>query len=458
MPPNLLKDPIPDLFKAIAVPASVGYFFNTMYNVVDTYYAGQLSVDAIAALSISFPVFFLIIALGAGISQGTTAILSNVMGEEDSGESVRYAHQAVVFGLGMSAVLTVLGLLASPSLFRLLGAEEEYLETALAYMNVIMSGTTFFMLNFILNGILSAQGDTRSHRNMLVLGFLLNLALNPLFMFGFAFIPALGIAGIAWATVLIQVLTTIYLAYKVWQSGQLQFRSLKLYMPDWKALNAVFQQGYPASLNMFTVALGMFIITFYLSEYGKKAVAAYGVAIRAEQIFLLPTIGLNIATLSLAGQNNGAKNYDRVREVYRYALRYAFFIAIIGGLGLILLRDFSLRVFTDDEQVIEIGSSYLLIASFLIWFYAALFITVSLLQGLKKPIYALWVGLSRQIVFPILFFSLGTFVLKLEVWNIWASIALITSLAAVIMIFIGRAHLRRLEEPVQGSQGKPVSE
>lgn len=456
MTPNLLKDPIPQLFKAIAVPASVGYFFNTMYNVVDTYYAGQLSVEAIAVLSISFPVFFMIIALGVGVSQGTTAILSNVLGEKKPEEATHYAHQAIVFGVIMSVLLTGLGLLASPSLFQLLGAQEEYLDTALAYMDVIMYGTLFFMLNFILNGILSAHGDTRSHRNMLFLGFLLNLILNPIFMFGVAFIPELGIAGIAWATVLIQVVTTVYLATKVRKLGQLQFTRVAPYKPDVKALRALFQQGYPASLNMFTVALGIFIITFYLSEYGKTAVAAYGVAIRTEQIFLLPTIGLNIATLSLAGQNNGAKNYDRVREVYRSALRYGFYIAVVGGVAMLLLKDLSLRIFTEDDAVLSIGNSYLLIASFLIWFYSALFVTVSLLQGLKKPIYALWVGLSRQILFPIIFFSLGTYVLKLEVWNIWASIALITSLSAVVMLAIGRYHLNRLEEV--GARGSDASD
>lgn len=453
MAPNLLNDPIPNLFKAIAVPASVGYFFNTMYNVIDNYYAGQLSVEAIAALSISFPVFFMIIALGVGISQGTTAILANVLGEENPEESRHYAHQAVVFGVMMSLLLTALGLYTSPALFQLLGAEDNYLETALAYMDVIMYGTVFFMLNFILNGILSAHGDTHSYRNMLLLGFILNFILNPLFMFGFGFVPPLGIAGIAWATVLIQVITTLYLAYKVWQRGQLQFTALGPFKPDRKALSALFLQGYPASLNMFTVALGIFIITYFLSEYGKTAVAAYGVAIRTEQIFLLPTIGLNIATLSLTGQNNGAGKFARVKEVYRCALRYGFYIAVVGGIGLLLLKDLSLRIFTDDETVLDIGNSYLLIASFLIWFYSALFVTVSLLQGLKKPIYALWVGLSRQIVFPIILFSLGTYVLKLGVWNIWVSIAVITSTSTIVMLMIGRHHLNQL-----GVSNEAVSE
>ncbi|MDF1667584.1 MAG: MATE family efflux transporter, partial [Planctomycetota bacterium] len=179
------------------------------------------------------------------------------------------------------------------------------------------------------------------------------------------------------------------------------------------------------------------------------------VAIRTEQIFLLPTIGLNIATLSLAGQNNGAKNYERVREVYRCALRYGFYLAVIGGIAMLLLKDLSLRIFTDDEAVVEIGNSYLLIASCLIWFYSALFVTVSLLQGLKKPIYALWVGLSRQIVFPVLFFSIGTYVLELDVWNIWASIALITTLSTLVMVAIGRYHLNRLEETDQSDEKTP---
>jgi putative MATE family efflux protein len=451
---DLVNDPVPKLFRAIAVPASVGFFFNTMYNVVDTYCAGLIDVDAIAALSISFPVFFIIIALGSGISQGTTALIANVLGDGERELAKHYTRQAIVFGILLSLIVTPIGYYLAPSLFKLLGAKDAYLQTALQYIQVIFFGAMLFINNFILNGTLSAYGDTKSYRNTLLLGFVLNMILNPLFMFGIeGFIAGLGISGIALATVSIQGVSTFYLGVKARRIGALTFPSVRAFLPRRTAFAAIFQQGYPASLNMLTVALGIFIITYFLGEYGQNAVAGYGIAIRTEQICLLPTIGLNIATLSLVGQNNGAGRTDRVKEIYHCALRYGLYISIIGGVLLYVFGEMSLRLFTESEVVVEIGAGYLLVAAVLIWFYVALFVTVSLLQGLKRPIYALWVGLCRQLVFPTLFFWLGTKVFKLEIWNIWASIAIITITAALIMLGIGQYHLGKLPNRVNDSSG-----
>ena len=186
---DLTRKPISRLIQTIAVPASIGFFFNTMYNVVDTYYGGQLSTDALAALSLSFPVFFMIIALGSGIATGTTALISNSIGEGDREKASEYIGQAISFTILIGIVMTVVGLLISPGLFKILGARDQYLDLGLSYMNVILLGTVFFLLIYTFNAILNAQGDARTFRNYLIGGFFLNIILDPWFMYGGFGIP-----------------------------------------------------------------------------------------------------------------------------------------------------------------------------------------------------------------------------------------------------------------------------
>jgi Na+-driven multidrug efflux pump len=136
----LTTEPIPELVRRIAIPASIGYFFNTMYNVVDTYFAGLISTQALASLSLSLPVFFIIIATGTGVSTGATALIANALGAGKREEARLYAAQAISFGILTALALTVFGLLVSPFLFRVLGAEGEYLSMVLDYMNTLFLG------------------------------------------------------------------------------------------------------------------------------------------------------------------------------------------------------------------------------------------------------------------------------------------------------------------------------
>ncbi|MCA9018292.1 MAG: hypothetical protein KDA77_23425, partial [Planctomycetaceae bacterium] len=172
---DLTQAPIPMLIRRLAIPASTGFMFNTLYNVTDTYFAGLVGTDALAALSLSFPVFFIVIALGAGVSQGATALISNAIGAKMPDRARTFVLQSMVFAFILGLVLTVAGLAATPTLFRILGAEGAYLEICLRYMNVILSGTVTSFLQSVFNGILTAQGDTVSYRNVLIGGSLLNL-------------------------------------------------------------------------------------------------------------------------------------------------------------------------------------------------------------------------------------------------------------------------------------------
>ena len=443
---ELTRDPIPQLIRKIAVPASIGIFFQTMYNVVDTWFAGLISTHALAALSLSFPIFFILIALGSGISQGSTALIANSLGEGDHEKAQHYSLQAISFGVSFAILLAIFGFFAAPSAFQMLGADGEYLRICLDYMNVILCGTVFILLQSILNASLNAIGDTRTFRDLLIAGFVLNCLLDPWFMYGGAGLPALGIRGIALATVLIQVFSCCYLIYKLRQSRLWEGVDYGKLKPQAALFRDIAAQGFPASINMVTVAVGIFVITWFVSQFNVDAgVAAYGIATRVEQIALMPTIGLNIAVLSLTGQNNGARRFDRIREAWKQSLVYGLIMMATGGVLIYLFAEPLMAFFTSDSEVVRIGSEYLRIASITLCSYVILFQTVYLLQGLKKPMYAIWIGLYRQILAPCLVFWLLAFQFGWELHGIWWGVFLVTWSAAIVTFFYGRWKLNQVE-------------
>jgi putative MATE family efflux protein len=446
---HLTTQPIPTLIRYIGIPASIGYFFQTMYNVVDTYFGGLISTQALASLSLSFPVFFIIIAMGTGVSSGTTALIANALGAGKKVEARVLAVQGVGFGLLSSILLTVLGLLVSPSLFRILGATAEYLVMALSYMNTIFYGTCLFILVYMLNAILNGMGETRPFRNFLITGFLMNIVMDPWFIYGGLGVPAMGIVGIAIATVLIQLIGCAYLGRKVLQSGLITTRDFKYIVPRLKPFVQIAQQGFPASLNMMAVGIGIFVITYFVSRFGREAVAAYGVAVRVEQMVLVPTVGLNIATLTLVAQNNGARLLGRVRETLSTSLAWGGVLMAIGAAALLVGARFFVAFFTENAAALGIGATYLRIDALALYAYVILYVNVAAQQGMKKPVFGLWVGLYRQVVAPFLVFWVLTGILNVGLLGIWGGIFAITWSAAVFSVFYTRRLLRRVSVEAQ---------
>lgn len=438
---DLVGEPIPHLIRKIAVPASIGMIFNTFYNVVDTYFGQFLATEGLAALSLSFPFFFVIIAAGSGVATGATALISNALGRGDEARAVHLQAQAVSFGILMAVLLTAVGLAIAPAALRFMGATEDVLVIALQYIRVILFGTVFFLLNQIFNAGLSSRGDAKSFRNALFIGLILNIGLDPLLLFGYEplGIPALGAAGIALATVLIQGVNVVYMAYRARAYGSFDGASLRSFKPDMKAFREIAEQGIPASLNMMTIALGMFIINFYIARAGSTAgLAAYGVALRIEQIALLPSLGLNTAILAIAGNNYGAGRLERVRETYRVALRYGFYVMVVMLAIILPFARQLMGIFTSDAEVIAIGRQYLYVEGLVYYAYVLLFSSVSLMQAMKRPMPALWIGLYRQLVAPIIVFYLFSEIFGWGLPGIWWGIFTVTWSGALIAIWQAR--------------------
>jgi putative MATE family efflux protein len=442
---------IPSLIRKLAVPASVGFIFNTLFNVVDTYWGGKISTSALAAMGLTFPVFFIILSMGIGMGTGTTALISQSMGAGRHEEAEKYGFQAVSFSIINSVVLTIIGLAIAPSLFVVLGAADEYLDFAMQYMTIILYGTLFFLMNSILNALLTARGDTKTYRNYLIAGFFLNVIMDPWLMYGWFGFPAMGIRGIALATVIIQVFGTFYLIIVTRKRKIFEHARFNDFFPNRRYFLDLFGQGFPASLNMLTVAIGIFVITYFASRFGKEAVAAYGIATRIEQIALLPTIGLNIAALTLAGQNLGADLPARVYESWKLNIRYGLIIISFGVLCVSLFASQLMEAFTADTHVIGIGAEYLQIAALFFFAYVFLNISVSTLQGMKKPLYAIFVGTYRQFLMPLPLFLFLAIYLGWGTKGIWWGIFIANWSAAIFTFFYTRHQIKKLLPASEGS-------
>jgi putative MATE family efflux protein len=312
-------------------------------------------------------------------------------------------------------------------------------------MDIIFFGALFFTMIAIMSAVLQAAGNTTAYRNFLIGGFFLNIILDPWLLYGGLGLPAFGFRGVAIATVVIQILGTIYLWIEAKKRGLVGRQTWSEMKPDFHYYIEILKQAGPASLNMVTIGIGIFVITYFINQFGQSAVAAYGIATRVEQIILLPTIGLTIACLSIIGQNNGAKKFGRVRETLMACLKYGITIMAFGGALIFIFSRLIMSFFTDNAEVIAIGAHYLKIASGITIAYAILFVTVSALQGMKKPMYAVWIGLFRQIVAPIAIFSLAINYFNFGIDGIWWGIFAITWFAAIVTLFYAKHVLKEYE-------------
>ena len=442
---DLTQGKITQHLRKLAIPASVGMIFNTLYNVVDTFYSGKIGTDSLAGLTVSFPIFFIILAISSGMGSGTTALSSIAIGEKDYKKFNSLIKNSLLIGVILSIIIIIIAPSISAFLFKISGVTGNPLSEGTKYMNTLFYGSLFFILNFILNGALSAQGDTKSYRNALIFGFFLNLLLDPMFIYGWLFFPKLGTTGIALATVIVQVFTSIYLFYRVFKSPIFDFNLFKLSKFSTKVLMNLLKQGIPTSLNISTIALGVFIVNFFILKFSNSTtIAAYGIAMRIEQLALLPALGLNSAVLTITGQNYGAKLYKRIFELRKKALIIGVSIMIIGGLIIYPTAPFLIGLFNSDPEVIRAGTVYLRIEFFAFPTYVILGILLSIMQGIKKPGFAVYVGLYRQIIMPIpLFYLLGS-VLGLGVSGIWWGIVFLTWTSVIATYIYSKKQLSSL--------------
>ncbi len=433
---NLLTDDIKVLLKKLAIPASVGTLFQTLYNVVDTFFAGKISPEALSALSKSFPIYFIIIGTCIGVTVASTSLIANSIGESDELKTLNYFTHSVYYGIIVAIIIAFIGLTYADDIFDLMVTTPEVKSLGLEYTNIIFSGSVVFILVVCLNSLLHAEGDTKTYRNLLILSFFLNIILNPILIFGFMFIPAMGVKGIAVATILSQFISLLIIFIKIINNKRVKQLSLNYFKPKFLYFKNLFFQSVPITVSISASSFAFTIVIIYVGNFGEYAVAGYGAGERFVHVMLLPVLGLNTAIVSIIGQNFGAKNYERIKEAYFTAIKYGVSIMIVSGFIVYIIADIIIGLFSSNLDVINSGKQYLKIQTFAFPAYTIFFMCNGFFIGLKKAEYAMVSNLIRNFAIPVIVYYIAvkmTVSLNTFFW-LW-SLSNITY-SALILLFV----------------------
>ena len=401
---NILIDDIKKLIKKLALPAMIGTLFQTLYNIVDTFFAGKISAEALSALSKSFPVYFIIIATSIGVTVAGTSLIGNSIGEKNEKNSLFYFSHIIYFGVLISIIITFIGLNFSVDIFKLMGSSEYVTNLGLQYTNIIFSGSILFILVVAINSLLHAEGDTKTYRNVLILSFLINIILNPILIFGFLFIPALGMKGIGISTLIAQSVALIIVLFKVLRNDRIKKLAKEFLVPKLYYFKNIFFQSMPIIVSICGYSIAAGIIFTYVGLSGEYATAGYGVGTRVEQVVLLPILGINTAIITIIAQNFGARNFERVKEAYFGAIKYALIIMLFCSVTVFIFSNHITSVFSNDPTVIEYGGKYLQISAFVLTAYPIFFLSNGFFMALKKSEYAMISNFFRNVLNPVTVF------------------------------------------------------
>ena len=406
---NLLKDEVSLLVRKLAVPASVGTLFQTLYTIVDTFYAGKISPEALSALSKSFPIYFLIIATSIGVTVAGTSLIGSSIGEKNEKNILSYFGNVIIYSIIISVVVSILGFAFGEKIFLLMNSSQEVTILGLEYINVIFLGTILFILVVALNSFLHAEGDTKTYRNVLIFSFFLNIILNPIFIFGFLFIPPLGITGIGIATLIAQFVSLLVILTKILNNQRIKQITLDHFKAKFFFLKNIFFQSMPITIAILGYSIAATIVFTYVGLFGEYAVAGYGSATRIEQVVLLPILGINTAIISIIAQNIGAKYYDRVEQSYFTSIKYGLFIMLIAGVVIFISADIVPKFFSSNPEVIMHGSMYLKISAFILPAYPIFFLSNGFFMALKKSEKAMINNIVRNVIVPVLSFYIAKY-------------------------------------------------
>ncbi len=427
-------------FRTLAIPAAFGMLFATLYNVVDVYWAGRLSTDAQAGLAIGYQAFFVLMAVGFGLGSALSALVSNAKGGKDSDGTQKFIAQGLTFGVIATVLSMIVGWIIGPMLIKLVSEPGAYRDAAMGYFRWLIFALPGFFLAYGGNGVLQAHGDSRSMQRALMVAFFVNIGLNPLMMFGIPGVwGGMGFNGIAVATIISQTGVMLFIVSRILKLDVMQGVARSNFRPVWDSFRQIIAQLIPASSAMMVMFVSGFVVQFALKEFGGAAVAAYGVGLRIEQILLLPVLGMTGALLPIAGQNFGAENFDRVRSALRFCWMTGFAMSAIAAPILLFGGGYAMSLFSDDPEVIRIGSSYLRVDAFLFPIYMMLFSINSLLQALKKPIWTLWISIYRQGFGVAFFIWVFIAVLNFDVWGVWLGIATAVSTGWIVALFVAKS-------------------
>jgi putative MATE family efflux protein len=329
--PNLTEGPILKALLALAWPIVFGNLLQTGYQLVDAFWVGKLGAAAVAAVAVSFPVSFLLIALGSGFSVASSVLVAQNFGAGNMKMVNHVAAQSLVLQIVLALVLTVVAHVASPYILHLMGAGPDIFEQANKFQRVLFWGLSFNFGFLMFQSLMRGVGEVRIPLYINLVTLALNFGLDPLFIYGWGPIPALGVAGSAMATLVTQVLSVV-VGFAVLLRGRSGIQlSYKGYQPDWALIKRTIKLGGPSSVDLSARALGLSMLTTLAAGFGTTVLATYGIGSRIIALAIIPALGISLACSTLVAQNIGARNLPRAIRTANYAFGVSFAGLLLVG-------------------------------------------------------------------------------------------------------------------------------
>ena len=365
----------------LAFPIMAGMGIHTLYTIVDMIFIGRLGGDAIAAVAFNMPLFFLVLGLSFGVGSGVTASIARFIGAKDKVNADNTAEHAVALGLIISTILTTLGLIYGEDLLQRLGATESVLPLSWDYLKVSLIGLPFMVFSTFFRSILSGEGDMKLPMAVAGLGTILNIILDPIFIFTLGY----GVGGAAMASAISQLIVFLIFVYMLFvkEHAYIRFR-MRDFSPSIFIIKDIIRVGLPASMSMIIMAFGQLVFNRILVRFSTDAVAAYQVGGRMDMVIFLPIMAIASALTTLVGMFFGAKEIEKIKFIAKYGIIRSMMVTGVLSIILYIFAPLFVKNFTLDVDIQSIAVTYLRFIC-LIYPLIAIGMTVGrILQGLGK--------------------------------------------------------------------------
>ena len=363
---NLTEGSVIRPLLTLSIPIMITYAMQTAYNVADTFWLGRIGAEAVAALSISWPLIFLIISIAGGLAIAGTTLVSQHTGAEDQEAADFVAGQVFVLLLIVGVSFSVVGVIIARPVMILIGAPPDVLPLATLYTQIIFAGVVLMFGFYIFQAIISGWGDTVSPMKVMLVSATLNIALDPVLIFGLGPFPEMGVAGAAVATVFARGVGSMIGFYLLFSGKKGITLNLSDMKPHLGTLSNIVRIGIPSSVEQSTLALGFTFMMSIVAGFGTYAIAAFGIGNRISSMIFMPTMGFAMAVTIMVGQNLGARKSKRAERIGWLGTGLIFAILTIGGAFCFLFSRGLVSVFItqEDQAVIELGSRFIRIIAF----------------------------------------------------------------------------------------------
>jgi putative MATE family efflux protein len=388
---------IASLLVGLSIPSIIAMLTNAIYNLVDTFFIGRIGTSAVGAVAVAFPIFNLIGAVGLTYGVGAASYVSRLLGAGEKEQADKAASTALFTSLATGIAFALLGLMYLDPLLTAFGATETIMEYAREYTMIIIMGSIFTMMNMTMNNLVRAEGNAQRFMVAMVSGALLNVALDPIFIFGFG----MGIKGAAVATVISQSVSTVIILEYFVRKKSFTNLSIRLFRFSLHIYSEIFKIGLPTFLRQFLSSFSVALLNNAAGAFGDHAVAAVGITMRVLMLGMMVLFGYGQAFQPVAGYNYGAKKFSRVFEALKFSILvttvFATFFAIIG----MVIPGSIVSIFSNDPEVIDVGSRALRAVSIFFPSFGFVITFTVLFQALGKGFAAGLLSMSKQGLFLI---------------------------------------------------------